>query len=184
MFSRAMSRQIRYYSTPKEAIKLWVRQNGCPSTQVSIKGCYDLDDFAKKVKRKLNARCQVSLLTSSDKDYLDPGLAMKDLIKSDEFKNNSSQNPLIVHRLHIPTVSIVPKEIYIEHTDRYGEFTGRYLQCKLEDDEQLRALLGDDCGLVEISSPKNVWMHLSDLKDGGKYHFYRNGRDLSSWSSE
>lgn len=37
MFSRAF--RWRYYSTPREALKLWVKHNGGPSTQVPVNGC-------------------------------------------------------------------------------------------------------------------------------------------------
>ena len=29
----------RYYSTPKAALKLWVKNNGAPATKVTLKGC-------------------------------------------------------------------------------------------------------------------------------------------------
>jgi hypothetical protein len=64
MFSRAIG--SRWYSTPKAASKLWVKHNGSPSTQVSTKSCINIDDFADKVKQKLNTNCQVALFTSLD----------------------------------------------------------------------------------------------------------------------
>jgi hypothetical protein len=68
MFSRVIGR--RCYSTPKAASKLGVKHNGSPSIQVSTKSCINIDDFADKVKQKLNTNCQVALFTSLDKEPL------------------------------------------------------------------------------------------------------------------
>ena len=52
-------RLLRCYSTSQADLKLWVKHNGGPSVKVPINGCTDLDDFAEKVKQKLNTNCQV-----------------------------------------------------------------------------------------------------------------------------
>ena len=62
--------------------KLWVKHNGGPSVKVPIKGCANIDDFAEKVKRKLNSKCQVALFTSLEKEALDPGLSISELLKT------------------------------------------------------------------------------------------------------
>ncbi|KAK5670068.1 hypothetical protein QVD99_003391 [Batrachochytrium dendrobatidis] len=79
MFSRAIGRCC--YSTHKAASKLWVKHNGGPSAQVSTKSCINIDDFADKVKQKLNTNNQVALYTSINKEALDPGLSLKELLK-------------------------------------------------------------------------------------------------------
>ena len=101
MFSlRNIPHQLRCYSTNKEVKKLWVKHNGSPSTQVSLKGCENIDDFAKKVKQELNTSSQVALYTSLEKEALDPGVAVKDLLNVD-FMKNTSKAPLFVKILPV-----------------------------------------------------------------------------------
>ena len=75
------SRLLRCYST-QSALKLWVKHNGGPSTQVPIEGCTNIDDFAEKVQQKLNTNCQIALFSSLDMEALDPGLAINELLKT------------------------------------------------------------------------------------------------------
>ena len=99
-------RLLRYYSTPQAALKLWVKHNGAPSTQVPIKGCQNLDDFAEKVKQKLNTNCQVALFTSLDKDPINSWLLIKNLLKTD-LKNNTGESPLLVKLIDIKPNNIM-----------------------------------------------------------------------------
>ena len=159
MLSRAQ--KLRRYSTTK----LWVKRNGAPCLKVSIKNCYNLDDFAEKVRYQLNARCQVSLHTSSDKDYLDPGLAMKDLIKSDELKNNSSQNPLMVK---LRPVGPISKNIRSEHLNERGKFRG-YFEFEIKNDADLHSAIMLSQGLVVIGDPDKVVVNFKEIQDQKTY---------------
>ena len=94
MKSCAFSRQIRFYSKPTGAVKLWVKPKGDSPTKVSTKGCIDLDDFAKKIKQELKTSYRINFPTPSGKDYLDPGLQLSELFKTYQLESNSSQNPL------------------------------------------------------------------------------------------
>ena len=107
-------RLLRYYSTPQAALKLWVKHNGAPSTQVPIKGCQNLDDFAEKVKQKLNTNCQVSLFTSLDKDPINSWLLIKNLLKTD-LKNNTGESPLLVKLIPATNDSIATR-LYLSET--------------------------------------------------------------------
>jgi hypothetical protein len=51
------------YSTPKIALKLWIKHNGSPSVKITTKGCINLDDFAEKVKKKFSTHCQAGLFS-------------------------------------------------------------------------------------------------------------------------
>ncbi|KAJ8329412.1 hypothetical protein O5D80_002427 [Batrachochytrium dendrobatidis] len=95
MFSHAIiPYRLRYYSTPTAALKLWVKHNGSPSTRVPVKGCINVDDFAKKVRQKLNTNAQVALYTSLEKNALRPGLKITELLKTDISKNS------FIHKNH------------------------------------------------------------------------------------
>jgi hypothetical protein len=107
--SKMFSLQQRCYSTPKAALKLWVNHNGGPSTQVPIKDSVNIDDFAKKVKRKLNTNCQVSLFTSLEKEPIKPWLPISELLKTDALKKNSGESPLFVKLLRTQS----PQRLYI-----------------------------------------------------------------------
>jgi hypothetical protein len=118
MFSpRRLLPKIPRYSTStststQAALKLWVKHNGAPSTQVPVKGCINIDDFSEKVKQKLNTNCQVSVLTSLDKEEpIKPWLTIKELLKTD-LKKNTGESPLFVKL--IPATHDQPKKnIYV-----------------------------------------------------------------------
>jgi len=55
-----------------------------------------MDDFADKVKQKLNTNCQVALFALLDKEPIKPGLAIKDLLKTEDLKKNTDEFPLFV----------------------------------------------------------------------------------------
>jgi hypothetical protein len=74
-----LTRLLRYYYTPKAALKLWAKPNG--ATQVSLHGCTNMDDFAN----------QYQLLFSLDKEALEPRVSIKELLKTD-LKNNTGES--------------------------------------------------------------------------------------------
>jgi len=113
---RCYHSQGSYYSTQKTAIKLWVKHNGNPSTQVPVKGCKNLDDFADKVKQKLNTNCQVALFTSLDKEALRLGLNITEQLKTD-LKTKSDAIPLFVKLLPTTQDPIVTKTNFIGKKD-------------------------------------------------------------------
>ena len=171
-------------SARKETLKLWVKHNGSPSTQVPIKGCNDIDDFAQKVKKKLNTKNQVALFTSLEKEALFPGLAIKDLLKTDDFKNNSGESPLFVKITPVPKASIATKTIYIGETNKHGKFTGEYKQRKLRNDQDLMLVINRAHGLIHPSMPKRVLISFVDIKDGEQYHLYQYGQGFQSWQKQ
>jgi hypothetical protein len=118
MFSRAfVPSRLRCYSTPTEALKLWVKHNGSPSTQVLVNGCINVDDFAENVKKKLNTSSQIALFTSLDKQALRPGLEIKKLLNTEAFKNNTDKSPLFVQIIPATQDPIASKTIYIRDID-------------------------------------------------------------------
>jgi len=181
MFSRAIGR--RCYSTPKAASKLWVKHNGSPSTQVSTKTCINIDDFADKVKQKLNTNCQVALFTSLDKEPIKPWLTIKELIKT-EFKNNSGESPLLVKIIPATQDQITAKTIYIGETDEDGEFMGEYKQRTLRNDHDLMKVIKEAQGLIHPSFPEKVLISFDDIKDGEKYQLYKFAQNFQSWQKK
>jgi len=180
MFSRAIGR--RCYSTPKAASKLWVKHNGSPSIKVSIKSCIDIDDFAKKVKQELNTNCQVAFFTSLDKEPLDPGLTVKELLKPDLI--NTSKIPLLVKIIPATQDSIATKTIYIGETDEDGEFMGEYKRRILRNDHDLMKVIKEAQSLIHPSSPDDVLLSFDDIKDGEKYQLYKFGQNFQSWQKK
>ena len=172
----------RFYSTHKNTLKLWIKHNGCPPTQVPVKGCTNMDDFADKVKQKINTHSPVSFFTSFDTKALDPGLSIKDLLKTDFLKSNSSQSPIYVKITPAAAEdSIAVKSIYIAETDDDGKFTGKYKQVKDMQQKDFMTIIKDSQGLVHISSPEYLVVNFESLKDGEKYHLYRVGQNFHGW---
>ena len=179
--SKMFSLQQRCYSTPKAALKLWVKHNGGPSTQVPIKDSVNIDDFAEKVKRKLNTNCQVSLFTSLEKDALRPGLEIKELLKTDALKKNSDESPLFVKLIPATQDSIATKTIYIGKTDDDGKFTGKYKRKIVGNDNDFMKVIKNADGLIHLSSPDDVLVSFEDIKDGEYYHLDNYSQDFSGW---
>jgi hypothetical protein len=171
MFSRAivLYRQ-RYYSTPKEALKLWVKHNGSPSTQVPVNGCINLDDFADKVKQKLNTSSQIAVFTSLDKEAVDPGLAIKDLFKMDGLKNNTSKTPLFVKVIPTTQDTIASKTIHIRDIDEECKPLDSYTEVVVECDAHIKEIYENKgSALYKITEPKKRITMFKQLKDGEKY---------------
>ena len=59
-----------------------------------------------------------------EKDALLPGLAIKELLKTDALKKNSDESPLFAKLIPATHDSIATKTIYIGETDDDGKFTG------------------------------------------------------------
>ena len=127
-----------YYSTLKEASKLWVKHNGSLPTQVSLKGCINIDDFAKKVKQELNTNAQVGIFTSLDKEPIKPWLTIKDLLKTDDLKRNSGESPLFVKLIPTTQDSITSKTIYIRCIDEECKPLDSYSEVLIESDADVK----------------------------------------------
>jgi hypothetical protein len=184
MFSRAfVPCLLRCYSTPKETLKLWVKHNGSPSTQVPVKGCINVDDFADNVKKKLNTSSQIAIYTSLDKEPIKRWLKMAEILLAD-LKNNSGESPLYVKIIPATPDSITTKTIYIGETDEDGEFTGEYKRRMLRNDHDLMKVIKQVQGLIHLSSPDDVLLSFDDIKDGEKYHLYKFGQDFQSWQKK
>jgi hypothetical protein len=175
---------LRSYSTSQAALKLWVKHNGAPSTQVPIKGCSNIDDFAEKVKQKLNLNCQVAVFSSLDKEALDPGFAIKDLLKMEGLRNNTSKFPLYIRLIPVTQDSIATKTIYIGETDDDGKFIGEYKRRTLRNDRDLKKVIQDAQGLVHLSSPDDILVSFEDIKDGEEYHIHRFAQNFQSWQKK
>ncbi|KAI8897004.1 hypothetical protein BC833DRAFT_595347 [Globomyces pollinis-pini] len=162
----------RCYSTSKKVSKLWVKLNKCPSTKVSIKNCINIDDFADKVKQKLNIKSQVALFTSLEKEYIMPGLTIKELLKT-EFKNNSDETPVFIKIMPVVKDLTTPKKtIYIGETNRKGLFNGTYKKWTLRNDQDMTNVIENAKGLIHPSFPEHVFIHFDEIQDGEKYQFY------------
>jgi hypothetical protein len=183
MAARNIRCLLRYYSTPQKVMKLWVKRNGNPSIKVPVKDCTDLDDFADKVKEKLNTNAQVALFTSLDKEPLRPGLNIAYLLKTD-LKNNSDESPLFVKLLPTTQDPIVTKTIYIRDTDEDGEFTDEYVEYKIKNKEDLRDTYKDGKGLVRLAEPKKAIVSFDEIKDGERYQVYKYSQDFQGWQKK
>ena len=173
-------RLLRYYST-QSALKLWVKHNGGPSTQVPINECTNIDDFAEKVKQKLNTNFQVALFSSLEKEAHDPGLTIKERLKTKEAKKNSSKIPLFVKLIPASLDSIATKTIYIGETDDDGKFKGEYKRRILRNSDDLKTVIKNADGLIHMSSPDDVLISFDDIKDGEKYQLYNVSQTFHSW---
>ena len=177
-------RLIRYYSTPQSALKLWVKHNGAPSTQVPIRGCQNLDDFAKKVKKELNTNCQVSFFSSLDKEALDPGLTINELLKMDGLKSNNSKFPLFVKLIPATQDSIATKTIYIRDIDDNGKITDEYIKYEVKNHAELRDIYKNGRGLVHLSDPTTVIVSFDKIEDGEMYQVFRYSQDFAGWQKK
>ena len=188
MFSLAIRNipyRIRCYSTPKETVKLWVKHNGSPSTQLSVKGCINIDDFAEKVKQKLNTNSQVALFSSlDDKEAVDPGLSIKDLLNTEDFKNNTSKTPIFVKLFPTTHDPIVTKTIYIRDTDEDGEFTDKYVEYQIKNKEDLRDIYKFGLGLANLAEPNKAIVSFDNIKDGERYQVYKYSQDFQGWQKK
>ena len=170
----------RCYSSPS-ALKLWVKHNGAPSTQVPINGCTNIDDFAEKVKQKLNTNCQVGLFSSLDKEALDPGLTINELLKTDYSKKNSDESPLFVKLIAAIPDSMASKTIYIRDIDDDGKFTDEYIEYEVKNHAELRDIYKNGRGLVHLSNPKKAFVSFDKIEDGEKYQVLRYSQDIAGW---
>lgn len=176
MASRNVLRLLGYFSTPKEAIKLWVKHNGGPCTQVAINGCVNVDDFSKKVKHELNINNQVALFTSLDKEPIKPWIKITDLLKTDLDKNSGASS-LFVKIIPSTEDSIVTKTIFVGRTDD-GKPTGKYVQYKIYNNKDLSYTFKGGRGLVHLSDPQRVIVNFKDINDGEKYQLYEFAQDF------
>jgi hypothetical protein len=170
-------RLLRYYSTRQAALKLWVKHNGAPSTQVPIKGCTNIDDFAEKVKQKLNTNSQVALYSSLDKEPIKPWLEIKDLLETD-LRKNSGETPLFVKLIPISQESIASKTIYFRDIDDDGDFSDEYVPVTVKNNEDVRALYKDGKGLICLTGPKKLIVSFDEIEDGKKYQVYNYSQDF------
>ena len=170
MFSlRNIPLQARWYTT-KEATKLWIKHNGCPSTQVPIKDCINIDDFAKKVKQELNTSSQVALYSSLEKEALRPGLKITELFNKDEFMNNSDQRPLFVKIIPLTQDPLESKTIYIRDIDDECKPLDTFTEVVLENDADMEKIYeSKGSALYLINEPKKRLTKFKQLKDGEKY---------------
>lgn len=171
MFSRAfVPSRLRCYSTPTEALKLWVKHNGSPSVKVPIHGCKDLDDFVENVKKKLNTSSQIALFTSLDKQALRPGLEIKKLLNTESFKNNTDESPLFVKIIPATQDSIASKTIYIRDIDEECQPIDSYTEVLVESDADMKEIYeSKGSALYLITEPKKRLTKFKQLKDGEKY---------------
>jgi hypothetical protein len=161
----------------------WVKNNGNQPVRVPIKGCTDVYAFSKKVQQELKTNCQVALFTSLEKEALDPGLEINDLLKADPFRKNTSKSPLFVKLSPVTQDSIVTKRIHVAETDDDGEFTGKYGEYEIINQEGLRDTYKFGLGLVRLAEPSKVINAFYQVKDGEKYHVYKYSQDFAGWQN-
>jgi hypothetical protein len=173
MFSRAfVPSRLRYYSTPTEALKLWVKHNGAPATQVPIQGCANIDDFAKRVKLELNTNSQVAIYTSLDKEPIKPWLKMAEILKAD-LMNNSGESPLFVKIIPATQDPIASKTIYIRDIDEECQPLDSYTEVVVESDADMEKIYeSKGSALYLITEPKKRLTKFKQLKDGEKYSVF------------
>ncbi|KAJ2993315.1 hypothetical protein HDV02_002497 [Globomyces sp. JEL0801] len=177
MFSlaiRIIPYRIRCYSTPKATVKLWVKHNGSPSTQVAVKGCINFDDIAEKVKQKLTTSNQVALFSSlDDKEAIDPGLAIKDLTiptKTRIFaKLFPTQDPIVTN---------------IRDTDEDGKFTDKYVEYQIKNKVDLRDIYKFGLGLATLAEPYKAIVSFDNIQDGQRYQVYKHPQDIQGWQKK
>jgi hypothetical protein len=177
------ARNIPRLFTPKKPTMLWIKLNGNQSTQVPVKGCTVLDDFAEKVKQKLSTNCQVALFTSLGKQPLRPGLKITDLLKT-HLADNSDETPLFVKLSPVMPDPVVTKIIYVGETDEDGKFTGEYKKRVLRNDYDLQKVIKFSLGLIHPSSPNHVLVSFDDIQDGEKYVPYMLAENFQTWQKK
>ena len=174
-------RLLRRYSTPKKGLKLWVKHNGGPSTKVSIKSCINIDDFAEKVKEKLNTNSQVTLFTSFDKEPLRPGLTIQELLKIEDLQSNCSKTPLYVKLHSVSPYSIASKTIYVRYIDDDGDDSGEYRSVKVKNHRELSNVYKNGEGLFQVSDPATGIVSFDEIEDGKKYEVFHTWQDFARW---
>lgn len=175
------SRGIRCYATPKAASQLWVKHSDSPSTQVSLKSCINIDDFAENVKQKLNINCQVALFTALEKKAIRPGLKVKELMKT-KFKDNSDENPLLIKIIPATHDFVKSKTIFIRDTDDDDrKFTDEYVEYSIKNNENLRDICKNGKGLIQLSDRKKVIVDFDDIEHGKEYQVYKYAQDFAGW---
>ena len=60
-----------------------------------MKDCMNINDIVEKIQEKFNTQSQITLYSSLKMKPIHPNLTIKEFLACDEFKKNSSQNPLI-----------------------------------------------------------------------------------------
>jgi hypothetical protein len=170
MFSTIPFR-ARVYST---AAKLWVKENGGPSTQVGTKGCVNVDDFLEKVKLKLNTHSLLTIHESKACDPLRPGLKLKDLFTA--LKTNSDESPLFVKVVPPSHHSEIKKTIFVRDTD-----DDEYKKFLVENRADVDKVMKDSKGLIHLSQPGAVIIGYDELIDGEKYQMYEYKEPFSRW---
>ena len=82
--------------------KLWVKFKQNNPTQVSTKGCEDVDDFIKSCKKELSQKLgsydtdELSLSTSKVGTPLRPSLSLKDFTSWPGYIKNDDEYPLFI----------------------------------------------------------------------------------------
>lgn len=143
-----------------------------------------MDDFADKVKQKLETNCQVALFTSLDQKPLRPGLEIADLLKSDLVASNSDENPLFVRLSPVVQDAVVTKTIDVGVTDDDGVFTCRYKERIIRNDYDLQKVIKNADGLIHPSSSNRVLVSFDDIQDGEKYLFDRVAHNFQAWQKK
>ena len=173
-------RLLRYYSTPQAALKLWVKHNGAPATQVPFNGCTNVDDFSKKVKQELNTNCQVALFSSLHKEPIKPWLLISELLKTDL---NSGESPLFVKLIPVTNDSIASKTIYITDIDEECRPLDSFTEVLVESDADMKEIYeSKGSALYLLTEPKTRLTKFKQLKDGEKYGVF--SRYEQSFSQE
>jgi hypothetical protein len=80
-----------------------------------------------------------------------PGLAIKELLKTDALKKNSDESPLFAKLIPATQDSITTKTIYIGETDDDGEFTGEYKRRILRNEHGFMKVIKNADGLIHTS---------------------------------
>ncbi|KAJ3098217.1 Centromere/kinetochore protein zw10, partial [Phlyctochytrium bullatum] len=122
-------------------------------------------DFAKKVMQELRINDPVGLFTSLDNEPLDPGLAVKEFLKTN--LANTSKTPLFVKPLW--------KTIYVRDTedDKFKKYKVTSVN--------FRDTYKDGKGLVHLADPDDVIFDFDLLEDGEKYQVNKHSMDFAGW---
>jgi hypothetical protein len=98
----------------------------------------DVPTLMTLLKRSSNTNSQVALFSSLEKEALDPGLAINELLKADYSKKNGSKSPLFVKLIPASLDSIASKTIYITDIDEECRPLDSYTEVLVESDALLK----------------------------------------------
>jgi hypothetical protein len=163
-------RLVRYSSS---LAKLWVKHNGGQATQVSTRGCLNISDFAKAIKKELPK--QLSAFDSNQltlhKSLTDAALEPDFPIASISDAGLSAKSPLLVKTQE--SITTTQKTIFVQDIDAECVPLDSFTKVIVENNDDLKQIFeGKGSALYQLSNPKDRVTKMKQLIDGERYNVY------------